>query len=109
MDIKEEFIKSVPTIPAKRILLLLLMLVPLSWWGLGEINPLWPNLDSKDLLIAKICLSLFLTSCFSIAANIYYIYKLKSLGKFIDSSIPELADNIARHEIQKFKSSNETK
>jgi hypothetical protein len=103
MDIKKELLKSVPTIPAKRLLIALLVLVPSSLWLLDEANPLWPNLNLKDLVIAKLCLGLFLTSFLSLLANIYYIYKLKKLGKFIGDSIPEMSEKFAKYEIDKFK------
>ena len=104
MNIREELLKNIPTVPAKRILLLLLALITFSWFALGEIDPLWLNISSLDLLKAKICLTLFLAFIFSLVLNIYYIYKLKKLGKFIDNKIPELADKIATHEIDKIKS-----
>lgn len=103
MNIKESLLNNVPTIPAKRLLITLLLIVPASLWLLDEANPLWPKLSSEDLVIAKLCLGLFLTSVLSLTANIYYIYKLKKLGKFIDNSIPEVAEKIARYEIDKFK------
>lgn len=103
MNIRDELLKNVPTVPAKRLLIILLLLVPSLLWLLDEANPLWPNLDSKDLVIAKLCLALFLTSILSLAANAYYIYKLKKLGKFIDNSIPEMSEKFAKYEIDKFK------
>lgn len=103
MDIKKELINSVPTIAAKRLFVVMLVFVPLVTWGLGEINPLWPNLGAKELVVAKISLALFITSLLSLAANIYYIYKLKKLGRFIDNKIPELVEKFAEHKISQYK------
>lgn len=103
MDIKQELINTVPTIPAKRLLVAMLVLVPLVTWGLGEINPLWPNLGAKELVVAKIFLALFVTSLLSLSANIYYIYKLKRLGRFIDDRIPELVEKCAEYKISQYK------
>ena len=92
MDLKQELINVIPTIPAKRILLFGLMLVPASLWILDEINPLWPMLGEKELVIAKVISILFLLFVLSFAANVFYIYKLKRLGRFIDGISKELTE-----------------
>lgn len=104
-DLKDDFIKSIPTTPAKRLLLVMLASVPLSWWGPHELNPLWPELDSKKLVLAKIGLSVFLVSAFSVGLNFYYAFKLKELHKYMSKKLPVVIQSSIKEALDKEKKS----
>ncbi|EGQ7764746.1 MULTISPECIES: hypothetical protein [Vibrio] len=106
MDIKSELLSSVPTAPAKRLFISMMVLVPFFIWGVDQLNPLWPSLSAKHLVIAKIAGALVIVCITSILLNLYYIYKLKKLGRFISDRVPDLIERCADEQIAHYKSKN---
>ena len=106
MDIKSTLLGSVPTVPAKRLFISMMVLVPFFIWGLDQLNPLWPNLSAKYLVVAKIGVTLVIVCITSILLNLYYIYKLKKLGRYISDRVPDLIEQCADEKIAHYKSKN---
>ncbi|ENM5772306.1 TPA: hypothetical protein ACMDN4_003635 [Vibrio cholerae] len=106
MDIKNELLSSIPTVPAKRIFAAMMLLVPFSIWGLDQINPLWPDLSERHLVIAKVGIALMIMCITSLLLNLYYIYKLKKLGCYINDRVPDLIERCAEERIAQYKSNN---